>query len=243
VAGAPFFFGDGDSEGVGFGVSPFSGVALGVAEGPVDSDGDGLGVGELFRFFFLLDALGDDSGVGLGDDFFFFAEIDALGEDSGVGLGEDFFFFDEEDALEEGVSDGVGVAAVFFFGDGDFSGVALGLGVGDFSAVDFFFVCLRGAGVGVGANTFLSLSPNDSSAGVRTAKAVTIAQIITVIRSARILEPERSTTTPTENRLISVVIPSREDGEGPRSFNFPYRVTTSASVVVRHAFGESQHCN
>ena len=67
------------------------------------------------------------------------------------------------------MSDGVGLAAVFFFGDGDFSGAALGFGVGDFSAADFFFVCLRGVGVGVGANTFLSLSPNVSSANPRTA--------------------------------------------------------------------------
>jgi hypothetical protein len=79
---------------------------------------------------------------------------------------KDFFFFAGADALGDGVSDGAGLAAAFFFGDGDFSGVALGLGVGvgDFSAVDFFFVCLRGVGVGVGAKTFLSLSPNVSSA-------------------------------------------------------------------------------
>lgn len=143
-------------------------------------------MGELFRFFFLLDALEEDSGVGLGEDFFFFAEADALGEDSGVGLGEDFFFFAETDALGDGVSDGVGLAGVFFFGDGDFSGVALAFGVGDFSDVDFFFVCLRGVGVGVGAKTFLSLSPNDSSAGARTAKPVSIAQTISIIRSSRI---------------------------------------------------------
>lgn len=143
-------------------------------------------MGELFRFFFLLDALGDDSGVGLGEDFFFFAEATALGEDSGAGLGEDFFFFAETDALEDGVSDGVGLAAVFFFGDGDFSGVALGFGVGDFSAVDFFFVCLRGVGVGVGAKIFLSLVPNVSSAGARNVKPVSIAQTIRLIRNARI---------------------------------------------------------
>jgi hypothetical protein len=143
VAGAPFFFGDGDVDGLGFGVLSDSGVALGLVEGEGDSPGDGDGVGELLRFFFLLDAVGEDSGVELADDFFFFAEEDALGD---------------------GVSDGVGLAAAFFFGDGDFSGVALGLGVGDLSAVDFFFVCLRGVGVGVGAKTFLSLSPNVSSA-------------------------------------------------------------------------------
>jgi hypothetical protein len=143
VAGAPFFFGDGDFDGVGFGVSPVSGVALGLADGEGDSPGDGDGVGELLRFFFLLDAVGEDSGVGLGEDFFFFVEADALGD---------------------GVSDGVGLAAAFFFGDGDFSGVALGFAVGDFSAGDFFFVRLCGVGVGVGAKIFLSLVPNVSSA-------------------------------------------------------------------------------
>jgi hypothetical protein len=143
-------------------------------------------VGELFRFFFLLDALGEDSGAGLGEDFFFFAETDALGEDSGVGLGEDFLFFAEADALGAGVSDGVGLATIFFFGGGDFSGVALGFGVGDFSAVDFFFGCLRGVGVGVGANIFLSLVPKVSSADERTAKPVTDTQTSSSIRSARI---------------------------------------------------------
>jgi hypothetical protein len=186
VAGAPFFFGEGDADAVGLGVSPASGVALGVAEGPGDSVGDGLGVGELFRFFFLLDALGEGSGVGLGEDFFFFTEADALGEESGVGLGVGFFFFAETDALGDGVSHGVGFAAAFFFGDGDFSGVALGFGVGDFSAVDFFFVCLRGVGVGVGAKIFLSLVPNVSSAGARTANPIRIMQIIGSIRSTRI---------------------------------------------------------
>ena len=200
MAGAPFFFGDGDFDGLGFGVSPDSGVALGLAEG--DSPGDGDDVGELLRFFFLLDAVGEDSGVGLGDDFFFFAEADALGD---------------------GVSDGVGLAVTFFFGDGDFSGVALGFGVGDFSAVDFFFVCLRGVGVGVGAKIFLSLVPNVSSAGARTAKPLSIAQTINTIRSSRILERELSTMDGTENGLMSVVIPSRADGEGPRSCNFRFR--------------------
>jgi hypothetical protein len=137
------------------------------------------------RFFFLLNALGEGSGVGLGEDFFFFAEAEALDEDSGVGLGEDFFFFGETDAFGDGVSDGVGLAEVFFFVDGDFSGVALGFGVGDFSAVDFFFVCLRGVGVGVGAKIFLSLVPNVSSAGARTAKPVSIAQTISSIPSSR----------------------------------------------------------
>lgn len=144
VAGAPFFFGEGEADGLG--VSPGETVALGLAEG--DSSGEAEGVGEAFRFFFLL----------------------ALGEDSGEGLGDDFFFFEEEVAEGSGVSEGAGVADVFFFfGAGDFSGVSLGFGVGDFSAVVFFFVCFRGVGVGVGAKIFFSLLPIDSSAGARTA--------------------------------------------------------------------------
>ena len=119
------------------GVSPGVGAALGAADAEGVSDGDG--VGEAFRFFFLLDGLGEVSGVGLADDFFFFAEAD-------------------------GLEDGVGLSAVFFFGEGDFSGVAAGLGVEDFSVVDFLFACFRGAGVGVAAKIFLSLVPNDSSA-------------------------------------------------------------------------------
>jgi hypothetical protein len=198
VAGAPFFFGDGDADGVGFGVSPASGVSLGVADGSGDSAGDGVGLGDVFRFFLLLDALAEDSGAGVGEGFLFFAEADALGEDSGVGLGEDFFFFAEADALD-GVSEGVGLAEVFFFGDGDFSGIALGFGVGDFSAVDFFFVCLRGVGVGVGAKIFLSLVPKDSSAGARTAKPVRVTQTSSSIRSARIGSGERSTSAATKN--------------------------------------------
>jgi hypothetical protein len=70
---------------------------------------------------------------------------------------------------------GVGLAAAFLFfeeaGDGDFSGMAVGFGVADFSASSFFFFgtvellrCFRGVGVGVGAKIFLSLVPNDSSA-------------------------------------------------------------------------------
>src|SRR5438477_8499278 len=156
VAGAPFFFsfGEGDADGVGFGVSLASGVALGFAEGVGDSLGDGLGVGDALRFFFLL----------------------AVGEDSGDGLAEGFFFFADAEALGDRASDGVGLAALFFFNKGDFSGIAVGFGVGDFSTVDFFFGCFRGAGVGVGAKIFLSLLPNDSSAGARTAKFVTIAR-------------------------------------------------------------------
>ena len=128
-------------------------MALGVADADGVSDGDG--VGELLRFFFLLDGLAEISGVGLGDDFFVFTDAD-------------------------GLEDGVGLSAAFFFGDDDLSGVALGFGVED-SAVDFFFRCFRGAGVGVGAKIFFTLSPNDSSAGARTATR----QIATITKNAK----------------------------------------------------------
>ena len=161
VAGAPFFFGEGELLGVGFGVWLASGDTLALAEGEADSPGDGLGVGEVFRFFFLLVALGEASGVALGADFFFFTDADALGE---------------------AVSEGLGLVADFFFGDEDFSGVAVGFGVGDLSAVDFFFVCLRGVGVGVGTKIFLNFVPKDSSAGARTAtqeiSAITIRRLL-----------------------------------------------------------------
>jgi len=162
VAGAPFFFGEGELLAVGFGVWVASGDALALAEGEGDSPGDGLWVGEVFRFFFLLVELGEASGVAVGDDFFFFADADALGE---------------------AVLEGVGLAAAFFFGEGDLSGVALGFGVGDFSAVDFFFVCLRGVGVGVGSKIFLSFVPK-SSAGARTA---TVPIVATTKRASAIL--------------------------------------------------------
>lgn len=154
VAGAPFFFGEGDTEGVGLGVPLSAGVALEVGEAAGDSAGDGLGVGEDLRFFF-------------------FGE--ALGEDSGEGVGEAFFFFGEDEALGSAFSAGVGVGAVFFLGNGDFSGDAVGFGEGDLSAVAFFFVCLRGVGVGVGAKIFLSLLPNDSSARPRSATPTRLA--------------------------------------------------------------------
>jgi len=136
----------GEAEAVALGL----GVSLGLGEAEADSSGDGVGVGELLRFFFLLDG---------------------LPEDSGVGVGEDFFFFADEDGLGLGVAEGVGLAAAFFFGDGEFSPE----GVGDSWEVDFFFRCFRGVGVGVGARIFLSLVPNDSSAGARTAVAPIVA--------------------------------------------------------------------
>ncbi|MEY2519142.1 MAG: hypothetical protein QOF24_901 [Verrucomicrobiota bacterium] len=130
------------------GVPLSAGVALEVGEAAGDSVGDGVGVGEDLCFFF-------------------FGE--ALGEDSGEGIGEAFFFFGEDEALGSAFSAGVGVGAVFFLGNGDFSGDAVGFGEGEFSAIAFLFACLRGVGVGVGAKIFLSLLPNDSSALPRSA--------------------------------------------------------------------------
>ena len=187
VAGAPFFFGDGDAEGVGFGVSLASGVAVGLADGAGDSLGDGLGVGEGLRFFFLV----------------------AVGDDSGAGLGEGFFFFTDTDALEDGVSDGVGLGEALFFG------VAVGLGVGDFSAADFFLGCFRGVGVGVGAKIFLSLVPNDSSADARKAKFV------------RIARPARA-ANPMANARHLAVIPSAV--EEPRGASRDIRRGPSTSL-------------
>lgn len=140
-------------------VSLAPGVTLGLAEADGDSSGDGLGVGDDLCFFFLLDGLGEDPGEGLGEDFFFFG-----------------------DALDAGVSVGVGLEADFFFGDEDFSGVSDGAGVADFSAVDFFFLCFRGAGVGVGAKIFLSVVGKDSAAGARIA---IVAPITPITKSAR----------------------------------------------------------
>jgi hypothetical protein len=161
VAGAPFFLA-GDE--VTLGVSPAPLVAAGLEDGSGDSDGVGVGDGEDLRFFFG-EALGEDSGAGVAEDFFFFFGVgDALGSafSAGVGLRDVFFFLEEE-------------------GVGDFSGVADGLGGGDFSASSFFFGavellrCFRGAGVGVGAKIFLILLPNDSSACARSGTAPSIA--------------------------------------------------------------------
>ena len=148
----------GEAEAVALGL----GVSLGLGEAEADSCGEGVGVGEFLRFFFLLDGLGEDSGVGLGDDFFFFTEA-------------------------EGLEDGVGLSVDFFFGDGDFSGDAVGFEVGDFSSVDFFFLCFRGVGVGVGAKIFFSSVPSDCAAGARVAvnpiAAITInAKAILIVR-------------------------------------------------------------
>lgn len=123
--------------------------------------------------------------------FFFLG--DALGEESGDGVGEDFFFFAEGEALDSAFAAGVGLPATFFLGDGDFSGEAVGFGEGEFSAVAFFFGCLRGVGVGVGAKIFLSLLPNDSSARELSTTPVIIA-ITKKVRAAlatRRMERER----------------------------------------------------
>lgn len=147
MAGAPFFFGEADAAGEGWGGSLASGVGLGLGEDAGDSGRDGVGVGEALCVFFFLG--------------------EAVDEDSGEGIGEGCLFFGEEEAL--------GLAsAAFFLGDGDFSGDAIGGGEGDFSAVAFFFECFRGVGVGVGAKTFLSLVPNDSSARAFAATPATI---------------------------------------------------------------------
>jgi hypothetical protein len=78
------------------------------------------------------------------------------GDSSGAAVGETFGRrFGDAGALDEGVSDAVARGEAFAFD--------LGEGVGDdalfFAAVD---LCLRGVGVGVGANIFLSVSPSDS---------------------------------------------------------------------------------
>ncbi len=176
MAGAPFFFGEGDGLAVGLGLS------VGVSVGLGEDDGVSVGVGE-------------------GDVFFFFFPGEALGEVSGVGVGEAFFFFlGEGEALSAGVSSGLGLGdALRFFpgeGEGDFSGVAAALGEGDFSATGVFFDvlellrCLRGFGVGVGAKIFFILLPNDSSArtGAATPESIAIkkrAPAIFLIRRMR----------------------------------------------------------
>jgi hypothetical protein len=158
VAGAPFFFADGEGDEAELGGSLAPSVADGLEEGVEDSVGVGVGEGERLCFFF-----GEESGVGVGEDFrFFFGEAEAPGSGfcAGVGFSEAFLFFGEE-------------------GDGDFSGVADG--VGDFFASSFFFGagellrCFRGVGVGVGAKIFLILLPNDSSACTRSATPKSIA--------------------------------------------------------------------
>jgi hypothetical protein len=186
VAGAPFFFADGEGDAMALGVSLAPGVAVGLEEGVGDSAGGGVGEGEGLCFFFFGEALGEESGVGVDQDFcFFFAEADALGSgfSAGVGLPEAFFFFEEE-------------------GDGDFSGVADGFGEGDFSA-SFFFCgavellrCFRGVGVGVGAKIFLILLPNDSSACARSAtpRSMAIKKRVPAILPTCRMERESSTS-------------------------------------------------
>ena len=170
MAGAPFFFAVADGEGVAVGVGLSAGVSLGLGEGEGVSVGDGEG--EAFFFFFPGEALGEGDGVEVGEAFFFLVgEADGFSSDLSAGFGESasFFFFAE-----------VGV--------GDFSGVVVAFGDGDFSAIDVFFVVpellrFRGAGVGVGAKIFFSLVPRDSSAAARTGK------LVTIVRPARVANP------------------------------------------------------
>jgi hypothetical protein len=176
VAGAPFFFGEGEPDGDSFGVPLASGLGLGLADSAGVSPGEGLGVGDVLRFFFLL-TLGEASGDGVGEDFFFFAEADGLGEgvSEGVAVADAFFFFVEGEELGAGVSEAVGEAVAFFFGVADLAA----------DEVDFFF--FRGAGVGDGAKIFFNVVPIDSSAGAdgtkpaRTARTPT-ATIVSILR-------------------------------------------------------------
>ena len=182
VAGVPFFFADGEADGATLGVSLASGAVVGLEEGVEDSVGVGVGEGERLCFFFG-EALGEESGVS--EDFrFFFGEAEAPGSGfcAGVGFPEAFLFFGEE-------------------GDRDFSGVADGPGVGDFSASSFFFGaiellrCFRGVGVGVGAKIFLILLPNDSSACTRSAtpRSIAIKKRVPAILLTHRMERESST--------------------------------------------------
>jgi hypothetical protein len=200
VAGAPFFLAEGEGNGVALCVSSVPGDAFGFAEGAGDFSGVGVGDGDDLRFFFG-EGPGEEPGAGVGEDFFFFfGEAEALGSALSVGvwLAEDFFFLEEE-------------------GDGDFSGVADGFGVGDFSASSFFFGvaellrCLRGAGVGVGAKICLILLPNDSSARDRSAlhASIPIKERAPAILPIRRMERESSTSVGDEYRALKSYVSSR----------------------------------
>ena len=116
------------------------GEGVGVALGASLATGDAVGLEE---------GVGLSVGAGVGEGFFFLLG-ETLGDESELGVGDAFRF------LSEGV--GVSAAVGEGLGDGDFSGSAF-----FFAAVDFLR-CLCGVGVGLGAKTFLSLSPKDSSA-------------------------------------------------------------------------------
>ena len=188
VAGAPFFFADGEGDEVAAEGSLSPGVAVGVAEGVGDSVGVTVGEGEGLCFFFE-EALGEDSDGGVAEDFFFFGEAEALGSafSAGVEPPEAFLFFDEED-------------------DGDFSGVADGFGAGALSASSFFFGavellrCFRGAGVGVGAKIFLISLPNDSSACAHSAppRSIAIKKKVPAILLIRRIKRENSASASEE---------------------------------------------
>ncbi len=155
VAGAPFFLGEGEGDGVSARAFPPLQVSRSGSKKAWRIPSD-VGEGRRFAFLFLLwrsawRRFWVRSRRSL---LLFPGRRGCAGSavSAGVGLGEAFLFFEGE-------------------GDGDFSGVADGFGVGDFSAVSVFFEvvellrCFRGAGVGVGAKIFLILLPNDSSAG------------------------------------------------------------------------------
>jgi hypothetical protein len=180
VAGAPFFFSDGEGDWA----SLASGVVVALAEDVGESSGVGVGDGEGLCFFFE-EGLGEDSSAGVGEDLFFlFGEADALGSGSSAGrrLPEAPFFLDGE-------------------GDGDFSGGADDFGAGDLSASSFFFGalellrCFRDGGVGVGAKIFLNLLPNDSSACTRSAtpRSIAIKKKAPAILRTRRIKREGST--------------------------------------------------
>jgi len=185
VAGDPFFFADGEGDGAALGFSLAPGAAVGLEEGVGDSAGGAVGAGEGLCFFFG-EGFGEEFSVGVGEVFFFFGEGKALGSGSSVrvGLPEAFICLEEE-------------------GDADFSGVADGFGVGDFSASSFFFGavellrCFRGVGVGVGAKIFLTLLPNDSSVRARSAtpRSIAIKKKNPAILLTRRMERENSTST------------------------------------------------
>jgi hypothetical protein len=189
VAGDPFFFAEGESDGVALVGSVAPGVAVGLEGGVGDSA---------------------DRGVGEGEDLCFFLR-EGLGEDSGAGVGETFFFFlGEAEALGSGVAESSGLGGTLRFfcagGDGDFSGVGIGFDDGVLSASSFFFGavellrCFRGVGVGVGTKIFLILLPNDSSACDRWAPpaSTTIKRREPAIRLTRRMERENSTSAGNE---------------------------------------------
>jgi hypothetical protein len=129
-------------------------------------------------------------------------------------------------ALGAGVSDGVGLAVVFFFDAGDFSGDAVGLGAGDFSAVDFFLARFRGVGVGVGAKSFFSSVPNDCAAGTRIANAVRRVRQTTAVIPSEVEGPRRMSID-FERGLATSLRFARDDTLGRASYFFANSASTA----------------